>query len=170
VSNVTLFTDASFCHKTGAAGWGAWAVCDSWQKSLVFGGAIQGAVTVNDAEMAGVAAALTQLAAEGRLADATFIVVQADNMRVLQMLAKFTDAQLAAAKDGVVEVPMRLRMSPMETAALDQFKAAVGEKPVWLRHVKGHNNGDGRHWVNSQCDREARGHMMSERRRMQGHG
>ena len=56
---LTLFVDASFCHRTHAAGYGAWAKKATFEKGLIFGGPLpRGIRNAGEAELGGIALAL----------------------------------------------------------------------------------------------------------------
>lgn len=59
--------------------------------------------------------------------------------------------------------PTKKKLSPAETASLAVIQDAAGNRPIFLRHIKGHKSGTGRNWVNSQCDRVAKRHMVQLR-------
>lgn len=88
---MTLFVDSSFCHKTGAGGWGGWAVRDDWQRGQFSGGPIRlrehAVDSSNTAEIAGIALALWRLHAGDALKGVTEILIQCDAEAKRLMLA-----------------------------------------------------------------------------------
>lgn len=166
---LTLFADASFCPKTGAAGWGSWAIKDGWPKGLFHGGALRREIkSSNEAELCGLASALWVHDKAGNLGDVTAFILQCDNTVALGTILSLipqaghvsskkraTNAQIAARKNGI---------KPIEHEAIEAITGIVAGRPIWLKHVKGHNgNSDGRSWVNNQCDDAARRHMRARR-------
>src|SRR5262245_1015771 len=78
---VAIFADASFCPKSGAVGWGAWAKRDTWGRGKFMGGPIRREIrNSTEAELCGIAAAIWQLNSEGLITDAAAFVVQCDNL------------------------------------------------------------------------------------------
>ena len=53
---LTHFVDACFCHRTHAAGYGAWAKKAAFEKGLIFGGPLpRGISNAGEAELGGIA-------------------------------------------------------------------------------------------------------------------
>lgn len=167
--SMTIFIDASHCHQTRAAGWGAWAKRDGWTKGRVFGGGYRSTMlNAAEAELTGIAEALTRLHADGALAEISHVVVQSDCLRALQLMAiRVSRVSVASAKENGSSVFLNRGMtpSPTETRALEVIGQIAERLPIFVRHVKGHSSGKGRSWVNRQCDRIARQHMEAERSR-----
>lgn len=175
---MTLFADASFCHKTGAGGWGAWAKRDDWPKGEFLGGPLDCELrSSTTAELCGIACALWHCFDVGHLSGVSSLMVQCDNTEALSLIGHMLptafvygsgdrrDQQhLPAVKPG------RLRkLSIVENEALTVIATAVGDTRVLLRHVKGHTDRDtGRAWVNGHCDAEARRHMEVLRKQRGG--
>lgn len=167
--NLTVFTDASMCPKTGAAGWGAWAKRNDWREGWLFGGPMREPfATSNDAELCAVANALSALRKEGCLADVTLAMVQSDSTAALAILARKGLARLAPHAHGATinVAAVRLHLaSETQLAALDVIGRLLSETSLRLlvRHVRGHRRFTSRGWVNEQCDRIAKKHMRARR-------
>lgn len=169
---VTIFADASFCPKTGAAGWGAWAIRDGWGKGRFMGGPIRRQIrNSTEAEICGLASAVHDLHRAKLLADVEAFILQCDNVAALGSIhhrvpwarwAKSCDARDVAAHF------RKTKLRDIEAEAIDAIKQITFGHAVWLRHVKGHVSGTGRNWVNQQCDAEAGRHMRAMRLELAG--
>jgi hypothetical protein len=86
---LTLFVDASFCHRTHAAGYGAWAKKATFAKGLIFGGRLPpGISNAGEAELGGIALALRYLLEQENLAGLDRLMAQSDSLRSLQLIAR----------------------------------------------------------------------------------
>ena len=163
---ITLFVDASHCPETHAAGWGAWAIQDGWEKGKVFGGRISKTVlNSSEAEVCAIVEAVRHLAARGLLKDNT-LMVQSDSHRALQLfmmsLPHTKLRQHEDSKDWSEDTV--IRPTPTEKWAIEMLTNNLGHFPfLYVRHIKGHASGEGRNWVNRRCDAVAREHMYKER-------
>ena len=84
---LTLFVDASFCHRTHAAGYGALAKKASFAKGLIFGGPLpRGITNAGEAELGGIALNLRFLLEREQLAGLERLMVQTDSLRSLQLI------------------------------------------------------------------------------------
>lgn len=168
---LTLFADASFCPKTGAAGWGSWAMRDGWSKGKFLGGPLRRAMTTsNTAELCGLASALWKHDKDGDLAGIQIFMLQCDNVVALGYIMSRLSNATARPLDGVRQatIPRSFTRNKLCLEALAAIEQIVGDRRVLLRHVKGHNGtDDGRSWVNTQCDAEARRHMVARRRELE---
>lgn len=158
---VTLFTDASFCYRTSAAGWGAWAIRDGWRPGKFEGGRIQTARDANDAEIMGIASALLTFSAQECFEGMHTVMVQCDSFRALQVCCYSAGATQSVKEQAFPTITM-LTLSDGESRAIDVITAVLAKHQLQfkVRHVKGHKvGGDGRHGVNAQCDALAKHHM-----------
>lgn len=166
---MTVFADASHCPRSKGAGWGAWARRDGWDMGLTFGGPIKATMNNSaEAECAALANAIVRLSNQGHLTGVTWVMLQSDCLRVLQLLVQ-EDSRFAISdhKDGAAIEPQPLNPKPMEAKAIGIIIDLLKAVPkVYVRHVRGHTPGGGRAWVNEQCDRIARQHMLIERERI----
>lgn len=166
MSTVTVFADASHCPRTKAAGWGAWAKGDGWERGQTFGGQIKATVmNAAEAEMAAMANALARLHNRGELAGLQRVMLQSDCLRVLQLILQaIPRAEPSNHKDGAPVEPQKLATSPMEKRGLEIIVDVLQDCPtILLRHVRGHRPGEGRQWVNRVCDDIAGRHMREQR-------
>lgn len=164
---MTIFADASFCPKTGAAGWGAWAIRDGWGKGRLMGGPFRRTIrNSTEAEICGLASAIHDLDRADALGEVEAFILQCDNVAAPGTIfhrvpwarwAKSCDARDVAAHF------RKSKLQGVEAEAVDAVKNLTLGRAVWLRHVKGHVSGTGRNWVNQQCDDEARRHMQAMR-------
>jgi ribonuclease HI len=159
---LTLFCDASY--HAGAAGWGAWAKRHDWPSGIVFGGAFKaetGIANCGEAELCAIANGLFYLRRHGHLDGITKIMVQSDSAHALgMMLSRIPNCQHAEHKEsGNLSTPKKLRkLSEVCTKGLDVIFALTAGTELCVRHVRAHKKGEGRSWVNRQCDRIARKH------------
>ncbi len=166
--HMTLFSDASFCPNTGAAGWGAWAKCELWSEGVLFGGGFKSLLSASgEAELCAIANAMHVLGAGGHLSAVSTLMIQSDNLRALGLVkASVPGTSIRDHADGA-KVPhlTRVDVSGTERRGLGiiQSEVASGGFVLHLRHVRGHRPGPSRHWVNRQCDRIAKKHMHERR-------
>jgi ribonuclease HI len=168
---LTLFADASFCPKTGAAGWGSWAIRDGWPKGKFHGGAFRRELrNANEAELCGLASALWMHNRGGDLAEVDTFMLQCDNMVALETIRQHCGGIFRKAK-GIRLPPPNIRktkLSAIEHEAVKAISEIANARSILLRHVKGHNGtDDGRSWVNTQCDTTAKLHMKARRRELE---
>lgn len=168
VSLMTLFVDASVCHQTNAAGWGAWAKREEWPSGRLLGSHFARTIpTSGEAELCGVANALYRLHFNGDLQGIGIVMVQSDSVRALAlMLTRLPETKARNHTEGAhVHKIADTKITALEIEALDKLRHL--QKMLDLRfivkHVKGHQKGHGRPWVNAQCDRLAKGHMRRHR-------
>lgn len=169
MSMLTLFVDASWCPETHAAGWGAWAKRDDWQRGRTFGAPFKAAMrTIGDAEIAGIANALHQLAGWDALAGVRSVMVQCDCIQALETLVRLGGAQVSNHADGARIWPRLKRgiYTRVEQAAALRIRELLGERTLVVRHVRGHQAGGSRQWVNRECDRLAKRGMRDARARV----
>ncbi len=169
---LTLFADASFCPKTGAAGWGSWAIRDGWPKGKFLGGVFRREITTsNTAELCGIASALWQHNKDGDLEGVKTLMLQCDNIVALGCIMRHVRGAYVKNLPGKKNVfihPAPKMNGKLNMEAVEAIKTIVDGRSVMLRHIKGHNGtGDGRSWVNSQCDAEARRHMQARRKELE---
>lgn len=153
IENITIFSDASFCWDTKAAGGAFWARGTEVKFNLSF--QIEDAQNNSDAEIATACRAIHEVAAHPVLG--------------LEM-AKGRETRLVIVADSQ-EVKLALEQGRIRLRAETQKRVAqalqlVREKNCWLKvnHVKGHSGRDTpRQWVNHWCDKEA-GLRMEELR------
>jgi ribonuclease HI len=165
---LTLSVDASFCHRTHAAGYGAWAKKATFAKGLIFGGPLpRGITNAGEAELGGIALALRYLLEREHLAGLDRLMVQSDSLRSLQLIARaLPGVRIANHAKAAAVTKAQLQPSAMEAKALVAVKARVEQLDLLVRHVRGHKRGQKRQWVNRMCDAEARRHMLAERARL----
>lgn len=82
---VTIFSDASFCHKTKAGGWGFWLRNDS--EIRMGGGPLFNVDSSTHAEICAVALSLHHAISEGLVPQRSRVVFGVDNQWVVDTLA-----------------------------------------------------------------------------------
>ena len=165
---MTVFVDASVCHSTQAAGWGAWAKRDEWRAGRVLGSHFARTIAHSgEAELAAVANALYRLHFDGEMQGVERVMVQSDSVRALSlMLTMLGKIKARNHIEGSPILKMRHpKLTPLEIEALDKLREIQKMLGIDLivKHVKGHTKGHGRPWVNRECDRVAKGHMRRRR-------
>lgn len=167
---VTLFADASYHQRTGAAGWGAWIKADG-QDPIVAGGPMKRPFTQsNQAELAAIANALWHANDVGALKSGDVIMVQSDCTHALHVLLWYVrGTSHRPIKDGVPIPATRIKIAHREHECLAVINSLVKSCPMTLivRHVRGHQKGEagkrGRGWVNREVDHIARRGMRAHR-------
>ncbi|WP_410170993.1 RNase H family protein [Brucella intermedia] len=164
---ITLFVDASHCPSTKAAGWGAWAKQAGWPNGKLFGGQFKGEIHNSaEAELCAIANALQSIKHTGLFEGGVKILVQSDCLRALGLIASsISSCEVNNHPDGCpIQITKAVKPTTLEAKALAAINALVTERQrLGLRHVRGHKAGQGRSWVNRQCDSIAKGHMKQAR-------
>ena len=164
--HATIIADASFCHRTQTAGWGAWMIADGL-RSLTTGGAMKTTMQSSQhAELAAIANAFHVANARGYLRDGETVLLQSDCQGALAaILYHVPGSHDHPAKDGIRVHPMRSAGTKRNRKVLQAVKGIVQARSLHLmvRHVKGHAEGEGRFYINRVCDDVAKSHMRAMR-------
>ena len=166
--NITIFADASFCPKTKAAGWGAWAKANGWTQGRIFGAPFTTTPPHNNAaEVAALVNAVYSVRNSGSLTGMRAMYLQTDSFRALQLMRHY------GLISTILQPPPHVgagkikseNIHAYEDRAIQLMVAIVEQTDIRVagKYVPGHKKGDGRFWVNRQCDREARKHMAAMR-------
>lgn len=135
----TVIADASFCSRTGAAGWAAWIAYDGGMKGQHSGVFRSNPSGSSAAELLAVLCAIWHAHKGG----AQEILVQTDCLAVVH----------------AVNLQNRMAQTFL-TAKANHFPGAR----VRAKHVKGHTQTtDSRSWCNRWCDAEAKRQMRAQR-------
>lgn len=122
----------------------------------------------SEAEIAAMAAALQTLA-DGDCLTFDTVMLQSDNLRALQLVRQTLPSCRITNHSESAAIPTnQLYPSPLEKKALRIIHAILGQLQVYVRHVRGHQHGEGRNWVNRTCDDIAKRHMRQMRHMRQG--
>jgi ribonuclease HI len=152
---VTVIADASFDHKTGAGGYGYWAVSERGRESG--GGPFKSASRNNNVtEMMAIVNGVHMAFAKGVAVAGDAILAQTDCQAAI---LAFEGRRASLQIDEIMMVEAMRKLM------------AVHRATIRYRHVKGHTNGgEPRLWVNNLCDslakkgmREARMHLRGKR-------
>ncbi|EPH2574093.1 hypothetical protein LLH94_000788 [Acinetobacter baumannii] len=145
---VTLMTDASLCHKTGAAGFGYWCASDRGKRAG--GNIIKGVVKDSyEAEFKGVANSLQASINAGLISKGDEVLIQVDNEGVLFCLSG--------------KCKVRPDIAVVLNHILDTAK--MYELKLRCRQVKGHTKlTDNRYLANHHCDSRAKYAMRQARK------
>lgn len=151
---VTVMSDASFCHTTGASGWGVWM--KSLRGKFECGGNFKKTKPLNagDAEAMAVSIAVfaafkSEIAIEGDK-----LLIQSDCLQVVDMLNGKAIKRSAITKKAI------------------QYTLKEVQKrkcTIEARHVKAHvskEKGERRNYVNNVCDKLARKAMKTQRKEL----
>jgi len=169
--DVTLFTDAALCPRTGAAGWGAWLKGGA-RASVSFGGPIADLLnSSSEAEARAAANAFAVARKRGLIEPGSVVMWQSDSLVALRwLLVAYPHARDRPAKDGLaVGRPRKVPAGAAKSPGARELARICGELElkVLTRHVRGHQQGPNRQWVNRLCD-EIAGEHMRARRLLQG--
>lgn len=153
---VTVFSDASWCPRTKAGGWGAWAKSERVQWGVQFSGAFRRlASSSNEAEIMAAACALASTLRSEVATVGDTILFEIDNEHALRLVTHDEPAG-------------RRPRTPLEKEAIEVLlDLKIRHGLVFrTRHVKGHSGRQrrDRFGVNELCDRLARKHMQEARR------
>lgn len=151
---VSLFTDASFCHRTCAGGWGAFIACERGKR--YGGGQIEEyCKDSSHAELLAVRYGLRFAAERKLLRPKDEILLQTDSLTAMEVMETF--AVRTRIKE-YTEVHDRIRKGLM-----------AWENKLRVRHIKGHSGtGTSRTYVHNKCDRLAHEGMRKARIKLQG--
>lgn len=154
IRNITVFTDASFCHETKAGGGAFWARGDVARAQASF--PIEGAVHSSDAEVIAACEAILRLAADPVIG---------------KELEKGPETRLVLVTD-CQTVQRALNQGRLATTSKDTKKVFAEVEALvkrWkfllkVNHVKAHKGtATPRQWVNQWCDDQAGAHMLTLR-------
>lgn len=154
IENITVFTDASFCHTTKAAGGAFWARGTEAKASGAF--SFKDADQSHDCEVIVACEAILKIAEHLELGPMlalgpkTRLVLVIDCLTVQQVLEGKTSTKLCA----------------LARRRVNQVKSLQKNLRFWLKinHVKAHSGqGTPRQWVNTWCDEQARAKMYEMR-------
>lgn len=138
----TVITDASFCHRTQAAGWAAWIRVDGEAEAIRYSGTFEKSRPDNPTR-AELFASLNGIWIASKYG-ATDVLLQTDCMAVIH----------AASGRG--------SLAPLWRKKLEEF--GLSTLQIRCKHVKGHTNrAEPRYYVNRWCDEAAGRHMRTER-------
>jgi ribonuclease HI len=165
--DVTIFADASYDHRARVAGWGAWIKADG-RSSITCGAAMKGPVaSATEAELCALANALTVARLRGVLSGRCVVMMQSDCLVALAILrSKIPDVEDRPAPGGLAVDPIkRMKLTKVHLAAVDVVREIVTALGISIvtRHVRAHQPGGGRQWVNAAVDQIARRAMRHRR-------
>ena len=158
IKNITVFSDASFCQNTKAAGGAYWARGEKSRASGAF--SFEGARQAHDAEIITACMAIGHLARDPvigldlRKGPLTRLILVVDCLTIEHVLAAGGSC----------------RLSPAARKAVKKTKLLIAALKFHLKinHVKAHESkGTPRQWVNDWCDNTARRSMRTLRRGIQ---
>jgi ribonuclease HI len=172
--DVTIFADASHDHNARVAGWGAWIKADG-RSSITCGAAMKGRVaSAIEAELCALANAMTVARLRGVLSERCVVMMQSDCLVALAILrSKIPDVEDRPAPGGLAVDPIkRMKLTRVHLAAVDVVREIVTALGISIvtRHVRAHQPGGGRQWVNAAVDRIARREMRHRRGKVASRG
>lgn len=156
---VTIFADASVNTQHKRAGAGAWAKGDG-RSSVLYRKTLEYDRNVTLAELRALRFMIEHLFETGYIQpDDDAIMLQSDCLQALWVLSRIIP--YAVEKKHPNGAPLskwkqRSSESVWQRREAEAIRQALGSRRVYLRHVRGHKEGDGRQWVNEQCDRLAK--------------
>lgn len=148
---VTLITDASHCPNTLAGGYGVWVAGQRGKQA--FGGAISGTKDSSEIESKALCNGLYHGIKSGLICRGDTVLMQSDCDAALKLLA-------------CKRTPRESEFDILDWMADTTMKNGI---TLTFRHVKGHTNKkDSRSKAQDHCDKLAKKHMVSERKRLSG--
>lgn len=149
MATATILTDASFCPRTGAAGFGYWIASDRGKKGG--GGPIlHPCENSGDAEAMAIVNTLFIARKHGLVEHGDEVLIQSDSTEAIAGLKKARWPKIHK-----------------------EFVTLCLTLDVRFKHVKGHTNREthkqARYGANRACDQRARLYMRQERARREGH-
>jgi ribonuclease HI len=146
----TLLVDASWCPKTGAAGYGYWIASD--RGKLGGGAPMNGKLSSsNIAEMQAICNALFIVKKIGYILPGERVLIQSDSQAAI----------LAFKKERIINLDD-------EKFAIKVFNKLSKDVEINFRHVKGHTGrGEARFLANKHCDKHAKRSMVLARQELQ---
>lgn len=154
IENITVFTDASFCHNTKAAGGAFWARGTDAKASDAF--SFKEAEQSHDCEVIVACEAILKIADHPELGP---MVALGPKTRIVLVIDCLTVKQ-------VLEGPTSTKLCALARRRVNQVKSLQKRLRFWLKinHVKAHSGqGTPRQWVNTWCDEQARAKMQEMR-------
>ena len=154
IENLTIFTDASFCPDTNAAGGALWSRTDKIFYQTSF--AVEGAQSANDAEILTACTAIDLVLGTDEYAA---FFHGTSNVRIVLV----TDAQSVKS---ALETDKHTRLRDFVLHHIHNMRQRLRLNRVLLKvnHVKGHSGQlDSRSVVNRWCDKQAGLRMRAER-------
>lgn len=147
IENITVFTDASFCHDTKAGAGACWSRSDKHRHSSVF--PLPGLLTSNECEIAAACEGLRRTIEDPKIAE----LIASQQCRII-LVSDCTGVQRALMADVVTD--------PIAVDIVKQMKSL--NLFYRVNHVKAHTNSTTpRSWVNRWCDTRARRLMRTIR-------
>ena len=152
---VTLLTDASFCLKTGVAGFGFWI--SSGRGKSEGGGLIEQETTSpGHAEMQAIYRSMLHIKRRGLLVYNDHLLVQTDCLEAIRII------------DG--KKTPRTHQSKIDVARSINLMVRNMRIKFRIKHIKGHSKGGTKRLdANRTCDRFAKGHMYKQRKLIYGY-
>jgi ribonuclease HI len=147
--NITINTDASFCHTTQAAGFAFYIVCNDFRimKGGEFKNECKGAL---DAEAMAIGNALATLLAQNKTKDIKYLIINSD---CIPAMTNIGDNR----RGGIYKQIRKLKNRVINKFNVQKFE---------FRHVKAHNGSpDNRSKANEWCDKEAKKWMRKGRKK-----
>jgi ribonuclease HI len=164
----TVFTDASFGHASGVAGYGGVVLSGSSARNY-FGYIREPCVSSNDAELWAVYYTLVQAKADGLFNGRRFLSVQCDNLHALSELNKLPHTQATWAAPFSSRVRANVKTNEHNAEAIKAIADVIEGlfTKVYLKHIKAHTRKcGGREGLNETCDQMAkRGRALGEKTR-----
>ena len=145
----TIISDASYCHRSKAAGYGTWISADGIDRIRKAGIIAGSPANSTEAELKAVMIGMWYAYRVG----VRVMLIQTDCLAVVEVVNRSTTPGQAA----------------LRRTLKDAIEAHMPGVEISAKHVKGHTtNEDARSWVNRWCDYHAGIHMRDERARRLG--
>lgn len=145
--HITIISDASYCDKTKAAGFGSWVACKRGKKS--YGSILNGAINSGVAEAMGICNAIAYAMKGGLVFAGDVVLIQCDATDGLGILQGTTLGQCEVRK----------KICDWFSDIVNKYKLKIT-----FRHVKGHSKTlDSRSKAQRHCDELAYSYMQKAR-------
>lgn len=152
IENITIFTDASFCHETNAAAGACWSRSDNFKFNSVY--PLVNVESSNEAEFEAALVGIQLTINSPEISE----LIKADKCRVI--LVTDCDSVAREIMGSPLTHPRAIQAVRMMNAAGVLYK---------VNHVKAHtSNKNARSWVNRWCDTNARSMMREIRTKLSG--
>ena len=160
IENITVFTDASFCPDTKAAGGAYWARSTDLRTSSSF--KLRGVEQSREAELITACTAVLNLAKDFEFGPLLKkgphirVILVIDCLFIKHVLEENVSARLS---DAARKIVLQVRQLQQRLGFL-----------LKINHVKAHTKGKApRQWVNDWCDKNAKRHMVLLRKEIREH-
>lgn len=154
---ITIFSDASVFHKKKLSGYGVWAKGDGRDPLILKGKIDPYEQSVTTCELIGLYAGLVNVCKSYLENDDSYILLQSDSTQALGVIKTFAMAKNHPHSTSAKVNHYRKAKSRLKKGALAINRLRIEYKiDLYIRHVRGHNPGGGRNYINRLLDNLAK--------------